>query len=396
MKKTYLIFLLFVFFDSCIDRLEITSPNIIPQLVVEGGITDKPGPYSVKLTYTRKPTDYYSPPPVAAKEVIIFDNEGNSESLIQTSIGYFQTRDNGIRGIVGREYFVRIELTNGKIYESVPERINPAGVIDSAYYEFEEYQPEKEKTKYQFRVFIDSRGEAEGNGENHFLWKLTGTYRVQTRPDLHFDLKPGMVAKAPRPCSGYILDPATNSIGYIGPCECCQCWADIVSSYKPNVSDSYIVANNKFNRVDMGVIPVEFWHFWDKTLVTVEQFSLSKTAFDYWKTIRDQKEGATSLFQPAIGKARSNVFLKNGQEEVQGIFYAASVAKKIFFLTANDIPLGPGAIPPPPGLPPRFIPRTDEDAIIFKEFISADPFVVRESCLIAFAHSTTKRPADWK
>jgi hypothetical protein len=359
---------------------------------VEGSITDKPGPYTIKLSYSRKLANYFPSPPVAAKEVIIFDDAGNSESLTQTSTGIFQTSYNGIKGTIGREYFVRIELSDGKIYESIPERMKPAGVIDSVYYKFKQYQPEleTEKIKYQFRIFMDSYSETEKDSERFFLWKLTGTYRVQTKPELHILLNPGP-AKDPRPCSGFVLDKKTGTIGYIAPCECCLCWADIVAN-KPNVSDSYIVANNKFNKVDMGLIPVEYWHFWDKTLVTVEQLSLSKIAFEYWKTIRDQKEGVTSLFQPAIGKARSNVFLKNGQEEVLGIFYAAGVAKKTFFLTAKDIPLGPRVIPPAPALPPRYVSLPGFE---LSEFDSPTE-VVRESCLIAFPHSTTKQPIDWK
>ena len=390
MKKPLLFFTALIFYDSCIDRLDINIPNALPQLVVEGNITDRPGPYAVKITYTKKLADYNSPPPVAVKEVIIFDNVGNRETLSQTSSAIFQTSALGLRGTIGREYFVRIELSNGKIYESVPERINPAGAIDTAYYEFEQYKPEKDETKYQFRIFMDSRGNEEGKGKNFFLWKLTGTYRVETRPELHFILTPGPV-KDPRPCSGFVLDLKSNTIGYLKPCECCQCWANLVDK-KPNVSDGYIVANGKFNRVDMGVIPIEFWHFWDKTLVTVEQLSLSKTAFDYWKTIKDQKEGATSLFQPAFGKARSNIFLKNGQEEVQGIFYAAGVTKKTFFLTANHIPLGPGIIPPPPSLPPRWVPLPGFEDPNF----DSPPFVIRESCLLAFSNSSTQQPLDWK
>ena len=388
MKKQLVIFVIIVISNSCINRLDIILPNILPQLVVEGSITDRSGLYTEKLTYTRKPTDYYTPPQVVAKEVAIFDNLGNKEILTQTNLGIFQTSLTGIHGQIEREYFVRIELSNGKIYESIPERINPAGEIDTAYYEFEQHQSENEKTKYQFKIFMDSNAAYDSRDENYFLWKLTGTYKVQTRPELYFDLKPGMPQKAPRPCSGFILDDKTNAIVvYIKPSQCCKCWANLVDK-KPNLSDSYIVAKGRYKRVNMGVIPVEFWHFWDKTLVTVEQLSLSKTAFDYWKTIKDQKEGATSLFQPAFGKAHSNIFLKNGQDEVQGIFYAAAVIKKTFFLTAYDIPLGPSVIPPPIGLPPRFIPRTDEDAILFKEYISVDPFVIRESCLLAFTNST--------
>jgi hypothetical protein len=394
MRKSLILFFTLLVYDSCIDPLEIITPNSNFQLVVDGAITDAPGPYTVKLSRARKLVDFSPPPTVLAKSVTIFDDLGNSEVLTEISTDVFQSSSTGIRGVIGREYFVRIELHNGKIYESIPEEIKPAGTVDSVYYEFQKNVSERGIASYYFRIFMDSRGEPEG--ENYFLWKLIGTYKVITSPDLHIIIQtPGpTIIRNPRPCSGAIIDKETGGLLYPNPCTCCQCWADLLGE-KPNVSDNQIVANGKFNKVDMGIIPVEFWPFWDKTMVTVQQLSLSKTAFNYWKTIQDQKEGATSLFQPAIGKAFSNIFLKNGNEEVQGIFYASAISKKNLFLTARDIPLGSGIIPPPPALPPRYIPHPNHDPSLAILFYS-EPFVVRESCLLAFKHSTTERPVDWK
>ncbi|MFM9840596.1 MAG: DUF4249 domain-containing protein [Cyclobacteriaceae bacterium] len=397
MKKQLIFFFTFVLLDSCIDEFTIAAPDALSQLVVDGRITDAPGPYTVNLSRTKKLDDFISPRfTVSAKSVAIFDKNGNSEVLSETSSGTYQTSPTGIRGIVGREYFLRIETRDGKIYESIPEKINPSGTIDSVYYEFKKDVQLSGIAKYYFRIFIDSK--VEPDGENYFLWKLTGTYRVTTSPELHILLQPELLEpppppkKTPRPCSGFIIDKRTGDLLKVGPCECCQCWANLVDP-NPNVSDNQIVANGQFKKIEVGVIPVEFWPFWDKTMVTVEQMSLSKSTYSYWKTIRNQKVGATSLFQPAIGKATSNIFLKNGSEEVQGLFQASSISKKIIFLTSRDIPLGAGVIPPPPVIPPRYVPTGAPP--IYEEFLS-EPFVIRESCLNAFKHSTTQQPPDWK
>ncbi len=394
MKKSLALFLTMLVFDSCIDRLDIVALNANSQLVVDGHITDAPGPYTIKLSRTRKLVDFSPLATVSAKRVTIFDNVGNSEALSEIDAGVYQTSPTGIRGVIGREYFVRIETRDNKIYESIPEKINPPGMVDSVYYEFEQYKTEQGNDKYQFRIFMDSKGEPDG--ENLFLWKLTGTFRVLTSPQLFFYIRnPGRVpVRDPRPCSGYILDKSIDRLMPVSPCECCQCWASLVDK-KPNVSDNYIVSSAKFKKVDMGIIPVEFWHFWDKTMVKVEQLSLSKIAFNYFKTVRDQKEGATSLFQPSIGKAASNIFLKNGNEEIQGFFYAAAISKKILFLTTKDIPLGPSIIPPAPALPPRLNPMGGDPAIE-SDFFSVNTSIIRESCVFAFRNSTTKRPLEWQ
>jgi hypothetical protein len=163
----------------------------------------------------------------------------------------------------------------------------------------------------------------------------------------------------------------------------------------PKVSDEQISANNIFRGVNVGSIPVEFWPFWDKTQVKVEQLSLSKNAFDFWKTIEDQQEGATSLFQPAAGKIISNVIHKNGTEKTQGFFYATAIVQKSIFISTKEIPLGSSVVPPAPGLPPRYIPKPADPPEYVAEYYT-EPFIVRESCLLAFRHSTTEKPADWK
>ncbi len=387
-----ILFFILLLYDSCIDRLKNFAPDSDSQLVVDGHITDAPGPYTIKLSRTRRVVDFSPLATVSARKVTIFDNAGNEEVLTEIGAGIYQTSPSGIRGVIGREYFVRIETRDDKIYESIPEKINLSGTVDSVYYEFEQYKTEQGADKYQFRIFMDSKGEPDG--QNLFLWKLIGTFRVVTVPKLYFYIVRGAPLRDPRPCSGFILDQSINKLNYVRPCECCECWASLVDKI-PNVSDNYLVSNSRFKKVDMGVIPVEFWPFWDKTMVKVEQLSLSKIAFDYFKIIRDQKEGATSLFQPAIGKALSNIFLKNGNEEVQGIFYAAAISKKILFLTAEDIPLGPSIIPPAPDIPPILYPRGDEPETE-SDFYSKDKSIIRESCIFAFRNSTTKRPLEWQ
>lgn len=386
-----ILFTSLILIDSCIDVLDYSSDKDSQQLVVDGFISDAPGPYTVRLTKTRRAAEFRPFKTVSAKSVSIFDTEGNSEQLVEKDAGVYQTSATGIRGQMGKEYFIRIELFDGKVYQSIPEKITPAGKIDTAYHEFEKIVSDKGIVRYQFRIFMDSHGNVAG--ENYFLWKMIGTYKVITSPELHILLRPRPI-RDPRPCSGFVIIPETGKLGYIKPCECCQCWASKVDD-KANVSDNYIVSNVTYKKVDMGAIPVEFWYFWEKTMVTVQQMSLTKSAYTYWKTIQDQQEGSQSLFQPSIGKARSNIRSLSNDDEVQGYFFASSVAKKVFFLSYLDIPLGPAVIPDPPGLPPRYIPKPDDPQSFIDEWYT-EPFVVRESCLLAFRNSTTEKPADWK
>jgi hypothetical protein len=362
MKRSVLFIIILLFSDSCVDRIDFDSSNASAQLVIEGQINNEHGPYTIRVNRTRKILDFGEIKPVSASKVIISDNLGNSEILTELSPGIYKTKVNGIQGTIGREYVLRVETRDGKVFESSPEKINPAGEIESLYYRFEKFEPQTGPSQYRFRFYINSRGE--DRIENLFRWKFTTTYKVQTNPELHTRLAGETRVPDPLPCSGF-----NTILEQIGPCECCTCWANQLES-RPKVNDNTIVLDGSYKDVEVGVVPVEYWVFFDKVKIEVKQMSLSRVAFDYWKIVQDQKEGSTSLFQPAIGKAVSNMFLKNGTEEVQGLFYASAIVKKNIFIDASDIPLGPGVIPSAP--PP-----------------------IPESCLVAFPASTLQKPIDW-
>ena len=358
MKKSLILFSVLLISDACVDRIDFNAPDAASQLVVDGAITDSPGPYTVKLSRTRKILDFTSPKTVSASLVAIYDNVGNSEILKETNPGVFQTKSNGIRGTIGREYYVRIETRDGKIYESVPEKLTPTGSIEKIYSTFEKYSTVNGASLYQFRIFIDAGGDV--GGENLYRWKFTSTYKVQTNPELHTTSIGEARVPDPRQCSGYVSD-GSGGIRQVGPCSCCTCH---VSQSSAKVSSSQIISSGKFKGVEVGIIPVDYWNFFEGTRIEVSQSSLSKIAANYWTTVQAQKEGSASLFQPAIGKAVSNILSKNSTDEVQGLFSVSSLTTINYFLSVNDIPLGPSVIP-------------------------AAPPAIPESCLLAFPNSTT-------
>jgi Domain of unknown function (DUF4249) len=368
--KKYTFYLLgLLVFSSCIDRINIAIPDhYASQIVVDGLITDEPGPYTVRLTKSTRIENFllFSREALTSAKVIVSDNVGNSELLKEKEPGVYETSINGMRGIVGREYIINIETKDGKIFESIPEKISPVGEIDNLYYEFESFQPLDAPTEYGFRFFIDT--ESVPNIDNLVRWKFTGIFKVEAEPKLH--TSPGCIPD-PRFCSGFVR--VDGGIRKVAECSCCECWVTRNES-KPNVSDNQFVNTGKIRRIEVGYIPIEYYSFLRKYRVEVKQMSLSRGAYDYWRIIRSQKEGAASLFQPPTGKTRTNIFDKNGIEEVQGFFYASSVKTRQIYLSNADVPVN------------LRIPRWDCE----------DKGIIPESCLYGFKFSSTQPPADWK
>lgn len=359
-------------FFGCVDRINIDIPDSYSsQLVVDGLITDAPGPYEVKLSLSSRVNGFLKfRKLVSANHVSIHDNLGNSEELSEIEQGTYRTKPNGIRGVVGREYFVRVEMRDSRIYESIPDKMNPVGEVDSLYYTLESFQPLDAPTQYGFRVYLDANGVS---ASNLYRWKFTGTYVINTDPKLHTSSPSPSCTPDPRPCSGFRLN--NNVLQRVEVCSCCVCWVNEYED-KPFVSDNQFISNGRFRKIEVAYVPVKYWPFQLKYRFEVKQMSLSKMAFDYWKTIQSQKEGGSSLFQPPIGKIRTNLYEIEGRGEAQGIFYASAIALKQTYLTNQAV-------------------KTLFLKVPNSNDCYSDRTLITESCVLAFKHSSAQPPLDW-
>jgi Domain of unknown function (DUF4249) len=351
-----------MFLFGCVDRIDITVPTTELPVVVDGLITDEPGPYTVQITRASTLDGFLKFRKfVSAKSVTLFDNVGNSELLTEIETGIYQTKVNGIRGVVGREYALKIEMRDGKVYESIPDKMNPAGEVDKVYYELETFQPLGSPTQNGFRIYADAKSVA--SGDNLFRWKFEGIFEIDTYPELHTvggDGNP--CVPAPRQCIDAID----------GSCTCCRCWVHVPEKL-PRVSDNQFVSDGIFKKIEVGYVPIEYFPFLIKYRLEVKQMSLSRAAFEYWKIVQSQKEGTSSLFQPPSGKLRSNLFERNGNSEVQGIFYAASIKKKHIYIRNSDLPI-----------------KIEVDTW------NCEVGRIAEDCTLAYPRSTGEKPIDWQ
>ncbi len=108
------VFLILGLVSSCISPYQPDTQSIGRALVVEGLITDQPGPYAVNLTQTADYTYSGLNLLVSGATVTLSDNAGNREVLREVSAGYYQTAATGIRGTAGRSYKIAIRTFRRK------------------------------------------------------------------------------------------------------------------------------------------------------------------------------------------------------------------------------------------------------------------------------------------
>lgn len=324
---------------ACIDSVNLNVGTTVKTLVVDGMITNAPGPYRVRLVWSSTVGEVLlDATPVTAANVTISDDQGLAETLSDLGSGIYQTNSNGIRGITGKTYHVNITTPDGQSYSSTPELLSAPGTIDSVYFEFKFAEAIVNGRPLEadgFNIYVNARGNEQ---HNLLRWTWTGNYKVLTHPELEYGMPPRMPRPyAPAPCSGYICaDNPCFHIRMISGCACCTCYIT-QNQVVPMLSDN-LLANNVFQKYRVAFIPFVPRNFLEKYHVKIQQFTITESTYQFWKLVQSQITGNANLFQPPIAKIRGNIISANGSGKALGIFSACGLAEKTTWIYANDVP----------------------------------------------------------
>ncbi len=323
----YLIIILLI--DACVERLDVPVIQNKKVLVVDGSITNQPGPHTVKLFYSSQLDEVINTPePFEATRVWITENNAAEYQLTEIKSGVYET-PSWFTGMIGHTYKINIETEDEKKYESVPAVMKDAGSLDRVFAEFKENSinpNDLSQPQDAFYFYADGTG-AEPQG-NLLRWRWNATYQVHTAPEKRLKYYMGALVPDPPPCAAGPWDL----------CTCCDCW---ITFYDKTVaiSDPAIVSGNSFNKVYLGMIPVKNSYFYDKLLIRADQLSVSEEVYSFWNLVKTQQEGAQNIFQPEIVQVRGNIFsTTNKEEEVFGVFSVSVIAENKLELRLNDIP----------------------------------------------------------
>ncbi len=109
---------------SCQKVIELDLPNSEPKIVIEGYVTDKAGPYTVKITNSVKYSASNVYTPITDATVVISDNTGQVDTLKYASNGEYKTKK--LVGKEGNTYTLTV-VSNNKTYTAVskmPYKVN--------------------------------------------------------------------------------------------------------------------------------------------------------------------------------------------------------------------------------------------------------------------------------
>ncbi|CCH52988.1 hypothetical protein BN8_02038 [Fibrisoma limi BUZ 3] len=112
---------------GCEDIISVEVPDGATYLVVDGWISDQPGPCTVRLSTTAPYFSNQATPRVQGAEVMITDNDGTRDVLKETEPGLYQSAT--VRGRIGGTYTLSVTVA-GQTY-TAQTQINRVPTIDS-------------------------------------------------------------------------------------------------------------------------------------------------------------------------------------------------------------------------------------------------------------------------
>ncbi|HMQ06123.1 MAG TPA: DUF4249 domain-containing protein [Saprospiraceae bacterium] len=324
----FLYFAQWIFISACIDPHSIENTSSDEYVIVDGLITTEPGPHTIKLfrsaPYGNNFESVIQPLPNA--KMVIRDHTGNIESLVPSNeIGVYITSPS-FSARIGYTYTLHIELQDGRLLSSLPEKVLPVPSLDSlsvTTLEFPSENPLVNRSGAQIVAhFRDPSDE-----KNYYQW-------VPKDPVYVLIANPEEFRKGPNGIVDGRLCPYCPC-----PKECCaRCYRTEGLAFVP-VS---ILDDISFNGEEIAY-PVYFvedngLRFKDTYRIDIYQRSISEKAYRYLLLSKQQLESQGNIFDPPPANIRGNIVqLDQSDMTVLGYFYASDVSSKQIYIKRNDL-----------------------------------------------------------
>ncbi|WP_240163941.1 DUF4249 domain-containing protein [Spirosoma taeanense] len=288
---------------ACVDEVQLPIRQVQPRLVVEGMITDEAPPYAIKLTYSGQFTSRSHLPEnlvVNGAIVTLRDDRGRTVRLEQDPLtpAYYWMRDTTFRGQPGRTYTLSVRLPDGTVYVSTPEYMPTVPDIERMYARYVP-APNEGLQPPHFRIQLDTK-DPDTVG-NYYRWSA--------------------YAYLPRWATG-------------DPYGCCTtCWVPDYGLLSDVQSDALINGNRISGRVvyDIPVRAIGMQY------IDVRQYSLTRTAYQYWTLFGQQVSRTGSLFDPQTASIEGNVHrVEDAGTLALGYFGASAVSHQRLVVSSAD------------------------------------------------------------
>lgn len=318
-NRAYLIFLLLLLSQACIDPYEPVINESQEVMVIDGMISDRPGLHQVRVSMS---TPYSDPvfSPVSGCVVAVRDDLGNMEMYTESwhTPGVYEAwLDEPFLG-VGKAYSLFLQSPSGREYVSDYDTLLSCPPVDSLYYIHEVSGGEDADDMWQgLQFYNDVRG-FEG-GTRNYRWRATATW------EYHSPYMPTYVRYQARNIP-YIVDSVST----------CYLTETIERVY---AASTFLLSENNIYKNKLHYVSDQTPRLAERYSLLVEQYSLTDEAYNYWEKLAAQSANSASLYETQPSSSQGNIYSTSWPDEkVLGCFYATQIQDKRIFVDYDDLP----------------------------------------------------------
>jgi Domain of unknown function (DUF4249) len=373
-RRPILLFTLAISLISCKELYDYQAETSGDYVVVEGMITDDPGPYSVTISkavaYSNDLRLYnYNPEKETGAVVTIKSDRGEEAILVEKEgkSGTYETRAEDITGEVGHRYWLTIRTKDGDEYESSPSLLAGKPDVPNLHAAAAEKEVLDESvpggkfvTKYglQLSCDVDNINGADYIKIDYLTFSPHYAYIDST---FYGDVL--VYTRDP-------LIPDTISVPMYEKANDLYCWVMKLPEVVPNILGTghsapgdllkdipvgFVNQNTAFSAIDTTfsdlpenyiisdinleisggqlreIIQQTFYSSY--YYVDIKAYALNDTIFEYYRNLKNQTTASGKIFDPIPVELVGNLHcVSNPDKSVYGIFTAASVMKKQFYI----------------------------------------------------------------
>ncbi len=318
MKVKYCFLFFLVLATSCIDEYWPDLDKYESLLVVDGILTDKPGPCTIHLSTTSKVNSPMNHP-FTGCSITLQDDAGNAEQLTETEPGTYVTSAQGIQGVIGRQYRIRIVTPGGKTYSCPFQQLQTPVGIDSVYTEIKYHETaDLDHDLAGLQFYVDTYHPEKDS--NYFLWQMEETYEFNSDFYLNY-LWYGYFEPFHDPDTFY------------------TCWRT------QNVNEFFTASTLNLTEPVLKKFPLHYVDTETRRLqvkysLLVHQFTIDASAYSFYDQVRELMVTEGSLYTKQPYQVTGNVTNQDDpREPVLGYFLVVGMdEKRIFIQRPKELP----------------------------------------------------------
>jgi hypothetical protein len=323
-SKSYILFLLLLLVQACIEPFEPVINETQEVMVIDGMISDRPGIQQVRVTIS---TPYSDPEfrPVIGCVVSVTDDQGNVEFYNESweAAGVYQAwLDKPFLG-VGKAYSLQVVAPSNRIYVSDYDTLLSCPPVDSVYYIHEISGGEDPDEVWQgLQFYNDVRGF--DGGTRNYRWKSIATWEYHSPHNPQYVRYRGQNIP-------YIVDSVST----------CFLTETIETVY---AASTQLLSENNIYKNKLHYVSDQTPRLTERYSLLVEQHSLTDQAYNYWEKLAAQSASSASLYETQPSSSLGNIYSTSVPgEKVLGCFYATQIREKRIFVDNDDLDFYVGA-----------------------------------------------------